>query len=134
MSPAGLAAAFAALALLVLAIGTGFALAGAWLVLPFAGLEMLALGAAYFMYARHAADYERIALERGRLTVEVAEAESTARFELDPRLARVLLEKSEGYGARVILRGAGEELEIGRHLDAQARVGLAHELSQKLRI
>jgi uncharacterized membrane protein len=134
MSPAGLAAAFAALALVVLAIGTGFALAGAWLVLPFAGLEVLALGAAYFMYARHAADYERIALERGRLTVEVAEAENTARFELDPRLARVLLEKSEGCGARVLLRGAGEELEIGRHLDAQARVGLAQELSQKLRI
>jgi uncharacterized membrane protein len=54
MSPAGLALAFAALALVVLAIGTGFALAGAWLVLPFAGLEVLALVVAFFAYARQA--------------------------------------------------------------------------------
>jgi uncharacterized membrane protein len=52
MSPAGLAKVFAALAAVVLAIGTGFAAAGAWLVLPFAGLEIFALVAAYVVYAR----------------------------------------------------------------------------------
>jgi uncharacterized membrane protein len=52
MSPAGLALAFAALALVTLAIGTGFALAGAWPVLPFAGLEVVALATAFFAYAR----------------------------------------------------------------------------------
>jgi uncharacterized membrane protein len=52
MSPAGLAKAFAALAAAVLAISLGFAMAGAWLVLPFAGLEVLALIAAYLAYAR----------------------------------------------------------------------------------
>jgi uncharacterized membrane protein len=56
MSPAGLAKVFAALSLLVLAIGAGFAAAGAWLVLPFAGLDVLLLGAAFVLYARHAAD------------------------------------------------------------------------------
>jgi uncharacterized membrane protein len=54
MSPAGLATAFAALAALTLAIGVGFALVGAWLVLPFAGLEVLMLAAAFFVYARRA--------------------------------------------------------------------------------
>ena len=43
MSPAGLAKVFAALAALALAIGAGFAAAGAWLVLPFAGLEVALL-------------------------------------------------------------------------------------------
>ena len=43
---------FAALAAIVLAIGAGFAMAGAWLVLPFAGLEVLALVAAYLAYAK----------------------------------------------------------------------------------
>ena len=52
MSPAGLAKAFAALAAAVLAISVGFAMAGAWLVLPFAGLEVLALAAAYLVYSR----------------------------------------------------------------------------------
>ena len=54
MSPAGLAVAFAALAAITLAIGAGFAMIGAWLVLPFAGLEVLALVVAYFVYARRA--------------------------------------------------------------------------------
>ena len=54
MSPAGLAVAFAALAAITLAIGVGFAVIGAWLVLPFAGLEVLALVVAYLVYARRA--------------------------------------------------------------------------------
>ena len=54
MSPAGLAMAFAGLAALTLAIGVGFAMIGAWLVLPFAGLEVLVLIAAYVAYARRA--------------------------------------------------------------------------------
>jgi uncharacterized membrane protein len=52
MSPAGLAKVFATLAAVVLAIGAGFAAIGAWLVLPFAGLEVLLLVAAYIAYAR----------------------------------------------------------------------------------
>src|SRR5687767_15040151 len=43
MSPAGLAKVYAALAAVVLVIGAGFATVGAWLVLPFAGLEVLLL-------------------------------------------------------------------------------------------
>ena len=54
MSPAGLATAFAVLAALTLAIGVGFAVVGAWLVLPFAGLEVLMLAVAFLVYARRA--------------------------------------------------------------------------------
>ena len=59
MSPAGLAKVFAALAAVVLAIGAGFAVAGAWLVLPFAGLEILLLVAAYLAYARRFSTEEK---------------------------------------------------------------------------
>jgi len=97
MSPGGLAKVFAALALLVLAIGAGFAAAGAWLILPFAGLEVLLLGAAFMLHARHAADYERI--------------------------------EEEG---RVLLRDTKEELEIGRHLGAEARAEFAAEPETRL--
>ena len=55
ISPAGLAGVFAALACVVVAIGAGFAFVGAWLVLPFAGLEVLALGAAFLFRARQVA-------------------------------------------------------------------------------
>jgi len=52
ISPLGLLRVFVGLALVVLAIGVGFALVGAWPVLPFAGLEALMLGVAFVVYAR----------------------------------------------------------------------------------
>ena len=134
ISPAGALCMLAALAVVTLAIGIGFAMLGAWLILPFAGLEIAALGIAFVAYARRAADYERIEFARDRLTVEVAEAERVVRYELDPRRATVFLEKEVGYGARVVLRDPGEELEVGRHLDADSRVELAAELSRRLRV
>ena len=91
------------------------------------------LGVAFVVYARRAADYERIELARGRLQVEVAEAERRVRYELDAGRARVVLERNEGYGARVLLREAGKEVEIGRHLDASSRIEFADELSRRLR-
>jgi uncharacterized membrane protein len=138
ISPAGLLGVFAALSIVALAIGTGFAIAGAWLILPFVGLEIVALGVAFVLYARGAADYEKIELARDRLTVEVAEAQRTARYELDPRRARIWVEKGQGYGARVlvkcVLRGGKEQsVEIGRHLDADSRLEFAAELSRRLR-
>ena len=129
ISPAGLAGVFGALAAVVVAIGGVFAFAGAWLVLPFAGLEIAALGAAYLAYARRAADYERIELAAGRLTVEVAEADRTLRSAMQARLARVCVEQE-----LVVLRGAGEELRLGRHLDAESRAEFAAQLQTRLRI
>jgi uncharacterized membrane protein len=43
--------------------------------------------------------------------------------------ARVYVEKD-----RVVLQGAQEQLEIGRHLDAESRIGFATELQKRLRI
>lgn len=134
ISPAGLFCVFAGLSIASAAIGVGFAIAGAWPVLPFVGLEIAALAVAFVLYARRAADYERIELAHGRLVVEVAEAERLVQYELDARLARVVLEKNEGYGARVLVRSPGKEVEIGRHLDAPSRIELADELSRRLRI
>ena len=127
ISPAGLACVFAALAVAVLAIGTGFAMAGAWLILPFAGLEVLLLAAAFLLQARHAADYERIELQEGRLRVEVADAQKLACYELDARRVRV-----DVRGANVVLHGPCERFELGRHLDAPSRIAFAAELKRRL--
>jgi uncharacterized membrane protein len=125
MSPKALAGVFIALALVVLLIGAGFALAGAWLVLPFAGLEVLLLGGAYVAYARRAADYERLEIEAGGVSVEVAKAQGIARY----RLVNAKVSVEDG---RVVLRDAKEELEVGRYLGAEARVELAAELQKRL--
>lgn len=54
ISPLGLALVFAALAALSLGIAAAFAALGAWLILPFAGLEIAALCAAFWFTARRA--------------------------------------------------------------------------------
>ena len=134
ISPGGMLRVFGLLALGSVGIATGFALAGAWLILPFAGLEVLALGAAFVVTARHAADFERIEVSNGRLTVEISEADRVDRYVLDPRVAKLRLEKDEGYGARVLLRAPGRDVEVGRHLDPEARMEFAAELKKRLRI
>jgi uncharacterized membrane protein len=127
IAPRGLLLVFGLLALLSASIAAGFALLGAWLILPFAGLEIAVLGAAFWLTARHATDYERIELERGRLMVEVNEAAQLQRYEMEARLARVSLQDG-----RVLLQAPRASLELGRHLDAEARAGFAAALGQRL--
>jgi uncharacterized membrane protein len=132
ISPAGLMAAYGAIAIVTLGIAVGFALLGAWMILPFAGLEIAALGIAFALNGRHAADYERIQLEKGRLLVEVCESERIRRHECDPARASVKVE-GEGRKPRVVLETPGGSLEVGRHLDERARLDLAGELKRRLR-
>jgi uncharacterized membrane protein len=127
ISPRSFLLVLALLAALVLAIGAAFAALGAWLILPFAGLEVALLGAAFRLAARHATDYERIELARGRLTVDVNEAERVQRHELDARRVRVRLD-----AGRVLLEAPVARLEVGRHLEEAARAGFAAELGRRL--
>lgn len=128
IAPAALWWVFALIALVSIAIGTGFAMAGAWLILPFAGLELAALGVAFLLVGRHAGDYERIELDRGSLTVEIADADRTERYRLNSREARVGIVSDR----RVVLSDRERTLEIGRHLDAEARAGFGAELARRL--
>lgn len=127
ISPRGLALVFATLAALAVVIASAFAALGAWLILPFAGLEIGLLGAAFLYTARHATDFERIERARERLTVDVSEAERRRRYEMDARLARVRLQEG-----RVMLQAPQARLEVGRHLDAASRAGFAAELGRRL--
>lgn len=128
ISPKGMILVFASLAMATLAIASGFALAGAWLILPFAGLEVAALALAFIWTARHAADYERIEAASGRLRVEVAEGRALRRHELNCGALRV---RHAPDRARVVLSCAdAQELEVGRHLDAEGRLALADTLKK----
>ena len=131
ISPAALARVFAFLVAVTLGIGIGFAAAGAWLVLPFAGVEVALLAAAFLTNGRHAADYERIERDGERLTVEISSAGRTERYEMWVRETRVRVAR-QGDAARVWLSANGREYEVGRHLPEQGRVELAAELAKRI--
>ncbi len=102
------------------------------MILPFAGIEIVALGVAFALNGRHAGDYERIELGEGSLKVEVRESDSVRCHEFNPAWASVRV-AGEGTSMRVLLGVPGRSLEIGRHLQEQARLELAGELKKRLR-
>jgi uncharacterized membrane protein len=113
ISPRHLLCVLALAACVSLGIAAGWACFGAWPVLPFAGVEILALATAFYLNGRHAADYERVTLAEGRLLVEASDAGRVRELHL-------------------LLRSRGNELEIGRHLDTDGRASLAGHLRRSL--
>jgi uncharacterized membrane protein len=135
-SPGQLALVFGSLVAVSFAFGAGFAAHGLWMVLPFVGLELVAVATAFICYGRRAGDFERIELIDGGLVVEQVEGGRRTGWVLDPRKVRVEVEKSgpeAGSGVRVHLRSRAERIEVGCHLLEARRAGLARELSQALR-
>ena len=110
-------------------IASGFALLGAWVILPFAGLEMLVLWLAFRYIDRRAGDFERIAIAGDQVEIEVCEAGRRNRYELNRCWAQLV----GGDGARLALRSHGREIEIGRYLDEDQRYALEREIGYHLR-
>jgi uncharacterized membrane protein len=131
ISPRRLLLLLGATAAVSFGIGIGFAAFGAWVILPFAGLEIAGLAAAFYCVARHAGDYEKFEILQGRLKVEIRDADSVRTHEFNPQWARLVIDAS-GRDARVALRSHGRMLEIGRHLPAQERLGFAQRLRHEL--
>jgi uncharacterized membrane protein len=132
--PRQLAIVFGSLVAVSFAFGLGFAAFGLWMVLPFVGLEVIAVGAAFFCYGRHAADFERISIEPGVVLVEQVEGTQTHRWELDPRVSRVDVERSGRWGkrVRVFLWAPAIRLELGKYLLDHRRLILGREIDGAL--
>ena len=129
VTPGQLAAVLGTLGVLSLAVAGFFWLQGAVLILPFAVLELLALGGAFLVHARHAADGESIRLLGGRLVVEVESAGKVQRSEFPASWVRVASRKGN---ALVEVMGGGRSVWVGRHLRPDLRPVLAMELRQAL--
>ena len=110
-------------------IALAFAALGAWMILPFAGLEMLVLYLAFRYVDRHAGDYERIEVAGERVAVELFEAGRTQHHEFNRSWAQVVV---SGDGSRLALRSHGRELEIGHYVNDGQRLKIARELKRQL--
>ncbi|MFM7532287.1 MAG: DUF2244 domain-containing protein [Rubrivivax sp.] len=112
-------------------IAAGFAWHGAVVVVAFAGIELLAVGAALLVYARHARDGDTLVLSGQWLAVEQACGPRTAltRF----RTPWVSVEPSAGEGSLVEIRGEGQRVCVGRFVRPEGRAALAREIRQALR-
>lgn len=131
ISPRQLMAVYASLCVVSFSIASCFWAHGARVVMFFAWVELLGVAAAMLLYARHAADRERIALQSSRLVVERRDGSRTERVEFDPH--RVRVERPVHADALILLSGCGRSVEIGRHVRPGLRARLADELRTALR-
>jgi len=131
LAPRQLLAFYASLCMLSLAIAGLFWLRGATLVMPFAGIELLAIGSALLIYARHAADSELIRLRPGRLTVRRVSGPHVEQVEFAPAWVRVEPESSDR--SLIELSGQGRRISVGRFVRPEMRRQLADELRWALR-
>ena len=122
------------IAIVMAAIAIGFAMVGAWVVLPFSGAEWLLLAFCFWVSLRNCSICEVISIsedtvrwERGRL-----KPEETVSF----NRAWIALNRTKppmnGYPSRLFLRSHGKEIEIGRFLIESERETLARELHKIL--
>ena len=101
------------------------------MVMLFAWAELLVVGAAFLVYARHAGDAEKIILQGGQLVVELETAGRTQRAEFNREWVRV--EPRGGDGSLIEVSGQGHSVRVGRHVRPELRPALAREIRLALR-
>lgn len=131
VTPAQLGWMYASLCVVSLGIGMVFWWHGATLVLPFAWIELAAVGVAFLAYARHAADGERISLQGQQLVVELENGGRLERAEFDRAWVRI--EASVADRSLIAVSGGGRSVNVGRYLRPELRPALAQEIRRALR-
>ena len=91
--------------------------------MPFAGLEVLAVGVALLVFARHATDRESIRLRAALLTVEQRRARASSGASSAPTWVRV--EPGRRDGSLVELSARAGSVRVGRFVRPELRRQLA---------
>lgn len=135
LSPGGRRLVLGFLAVVVLAISLGFAFSGAWLVLPFGGLDVLLVYLAFRYMERHAGDYERMNLSDEKIVIERGQCGKTRRFEFNRHWAQVDYQEPRGMDSgKLILRSHGADVEFGIYLTNEQRAEVVRRLKEHLKI
>jgi uncharacterized membrane protein len=131
ITPRQLGAVYLSLCAVSVLISAFFLAQGAPYVAAFAGIELIAVGVALLVFARHAGDHETITLEGRSLHVEQSLGTRVQHTHLDTEWLAV--EPAAGQGSLVQLSGRGGSVCVGRFVRPELRAALAQELRLALR-
>lgn len=124
---------FASLCAISLVLAFGFAVYGAWMVLPYSAAEMGLLFWAFRWFERHSSDWERVAVVGDRVIVERDFGGKRSRRELNRYWTRLEVQDAGSLRApRLALRFAGESVHFGDALPAHERLSIARALRRAL--
>lgn len=132
ITPRQLLLAYGLLCSVSLLVAGGFWWHGVSLVVMFTGIELVAVGLALLMVARHAGDRETVTLSGREVAVEQHVGPGVERLSFRAEWLRV--EPAADDGSLVELSGEGRCVRIGRHVRPELRVELARELRRALHL
>ena len=122
---------YLAQSLFSLMVASFFLLQGVWLILPFTLIELIVLAIALLIYAKHATDFEEIALENGMLTVTTANANQVTTFQANAAWVKL---SNELTSSKLIgIRYQGQIKEIGKFIHFQKRAAFKKQFEKSLR-
>jgi uncharacterized membrane protein len=116
-----------------LLIAGGFALAGAWPVAGFLGVDLLAIFLAFRIAHGRARRREHIRIDRNGLLVRRVEANGSAReWRFEPYWVRVTMDDPPRRHSWLTLASHGRSLRVGSFLTPHERLELARALRAAL--
>ena len=119
---------FGLIALFTSTVAFGFSMAGAWLVMPFAGLELVALAVGFYYLNGCSEDYESITIVGNRLVVEKCTRKIVVRTEFNRYWVQVMVKVCPDGMQRLGIRSHGREVLFGRFMNDEQRFMLTREL------
>ena len=125
---------FVFLATCIGAVAAWFVSKGAWLVLPFAGLEVVVLAIGVYLNGRWGATREVIALKAADLRVYRGHRELKEVIRLPRHWSRASLQRDPRgwYPSRLVLECHGRRVEVGAALVEAERLALTDDLRAEL--
>lgn len=114
-------------------IAMGFFHIGAWMVLPFAGLELVLVVLAFVVVLRHSNDYEKITFVENHIEIEQSVLGKIKHARFQCYWTRVTLREGEDGKTSLWIGSHNQEVEFGRDtMDNVQREQVASHLKRML--
>ena len=120
---------FLFLALCLTTVACYFLSLGAWLVVPFAGLELLVIGLGLYMQCCHAHQQQIIQIDAN--TISIGNSREAGRQTCFPKAWLKIIQTRDlkgWYPSRLLIGAHGKFMEIGKYLIESERETLADNL------
>lgn len=114
-------------------IAMAFLHIGAWMVLPFAGLELVLVVLAFVVVLRHSGDYEKITFVEDQVEIEQSVLGKIKHVRFQRYWTRITLREGENGRTSLWIGSHNQEVEFGREtMDDAQREALASHLKRTL--
>jgi uncharacterized membrane protein len=119
----------------LLATGLWFAYIGAWLILPFAGLEFFLVWWAFKLVSQRAEDYEKLTIADFVVAFESQINGTRNKFECNAHWTQLhCMSCYNGHRCELSLHYAGRQVAVGRLLSDEQRFNWADALQGKVKV